>query len=104
MKSRTSSSYVHAFRSALNFFASFSHLVTFLVLDNETSYELTTLFGSQKPPVRFQHVPLNDHRSNKAERAIQTAKNHFIAVLSSTHITFPPDRWLKLLPLTELAP
>jgi hypothetical protein len=102
MKSRTSSSYVHAFRSAFTFFASFSHPVTFLVLDNETSSELTTLFRSQKPSVRFQHVPPNNHRSNKAERAIQTTKNHFIAVLSSTHITFPPDRWPKLLPLAEL--
>jgi hypothetical protein len=101
MKSRTSSSYVHAFRSTFTFFVSFSHPVTFLVLDNERSSELTTLFRSQKPPVRFQHVPPNNHRSNKAERAIQTAKNHFIAVLSSIHITFPPDRWPKLLPLAD---
>jgi hypothetical protein len=57
MKSRTSSSYVHAFRSAFTFFASFSHPVTFLVLDNETSSNLTALLRSQKPTVRFQHVP-----------------------------------------------
>ncbi len=50
----------------------------------------------------FQFVPPNQHRTNPAERAIRTAKNHFLAVLSAAHISFPPNRWPALLPLTQL--
>ena len=41
-------------------------------------------------------------RTNKAKRAMRTAKNHFTAVLSAAHISFPPDCWHLLLPITDL--
>ena len=94
---------MRAFKSVLKFFASFSHPLTFLVLDNESSSDLTALFRSQQPPLPFQHVPSLVHRANKAERAVQTAKKHLISVLSSAHITSPPDRWPKLLASAELS-
>ncbi len=68
MKSRHAASYVRVFKSVLQFFASFAHPLTFLVLDNETSAELTALFRNQQPPLPFQHVPPLVHRANKAER------------------------------------
>jgi hypothetical protein len=46
--------------------------------------------------------PPQNLRANRAERAIRTGKNHFLAVLSACHITFPPNRWPDLLPATEL--
>jgi hypothetical protein len=48
------------------------------------------------------YPPTNQHCINPAERAICTAKNHFLAVLSAAHISFPPNRWPALLPLTQL--
>jgi hypothetical protein len=102
MPSRTSASYVSAFRSTFAFFSSHSHHISHIVLDNETTEALTTFFLSTKLPTKFQYVPPQSHRANKAERAIRTAKNHFLSVLASAHVTFPPNRWPDLLPATEL--
>ena len=102
MSSRTSSSYTSAFRSACRFFASLSHPLTHLILDNETSEDLSNFFRQSSPPIQFQHVPPANHRANPSERAIRTYKNHFISTLASTHISFPPDRWDLLLPHAEL--
>ena len=41
-------------------------------------------------------VEPNDHRSNAAERAIQTFKYHFIAGLSIGDKDFPTMMWCKL--------
>jgi hypothetical protein len=54
------------------------------------------------PPSSSNMPPPPNHRANRAERSIRTGKNHFIAVLSSCHITFPPNRWSDLLPASEL--
>lgn len=55
------------------------------ILDNEFSNELKVAF--QKSEVNYQLVPPKTHRSNAAERAIQTYKNHFKAGLAQyTHI------------------
>ena len=43
--------------------------------------------------VDFQLVPPGMHRSNSAERAIQTFKDHFIAGLSSVDKDFPLHLW-----------
>ena len=103
MSSRTSSAYISAFRSACRFFASLSHPLTHLILDNETSEDLSNFFRQSSPPIQFQHVPPANHRANPSERAIRTYKNHLISTLASTHISFPPDRWDLLLSHAELA-
>jgi hypothetical protein len=102
LKSRTAASYVTAYRSASKFFLSLSHPLTHIQINNEISSELTAFFQASQPRIHFQCVPPNNHRANKAERSIRTGKNHFLSVLSSAHITFPPDRWCDLLPATEL--
>ena len=102
LKSRTSASYVHAFRSACAFFSSHSRPITHIQMDNETSTDLTTFFSSSQPKIKVQYVPPQNHRANRAERSIRTGKNHFLSVLSACHITFPPNRWPDLLPATEL--
>ncbi len=76
------------------FFKSTSFSVTHLILDNESSTSLTTYLQSVLQD--FQFVPPNQHRTNPAERSIRTAKNHFSAVLSAAHISFPPNRWPAL--------
>jgi hypothetical protein len=73
---------------------------THLILDNESLTSLTTFLQSALEG--FEFVPPNQHRTNPAERAIRTGKNHFLSVLSAAHISFPPNRWHALLPLTQL--
>jgi hypothetical protein len=50
--------------------------------------------------IDFQLTPAM-HRRNMAERAIQTFKNHFIAILAGTDPTFPLHLWDKLIPQAE---
>ncbi len=50
----------------------------------------------------IQLVPRNNHRKNLAERAIQTLKSHFKAVLAGVDDTFPMRLWDRLLPQTIL--
>ncbi len=95
-------SYISAFKKIFAFFTAKSFPIAHLILDNESSISLTTFLQSQH--VSFQHVPPNQRRTNPAERAIRIAKNknRFLSVLSAAHISFPPNRWPALLPLTEL--
>ena len=69
-------------------------------MDNEKSDLLDDLFVSKN--IEVEYVPPGDHRTNPAERAIRTGKNHLIASLASCHISFPPDLWHLLLPTIEL--
>jgi hypothetical protein len=98
-KSRSSFDYVSSFASILAFFTAHSQPLPSLIVDNETSLECRDYFLSQRLPVTF--VPPQTHRSNPAERAVRTGKNHFISVFSSTHPDFPDDLWGRLLPYAE---
>eukprot|EP00804_Cyclotella_cryptica_P006956 CCRYP_007094-RA/>CCRYP_007094-RA protein AED:0.42 eAED:0.49 QI:0/0/0/1/0/0/2/0/132 len=49
----------------------------------------------------FQLVPPDDHRRNIAEKATQTWKDHFIAIISGTDTKFPLHLWCQLLPQIE---
>jgi hypothetical protein len=50
----------------------------------------------------IQLVPPDNHRRNLAERAIQTFKNHFKAILAEVDDSFPMRLWDKLLSQTVL--
>lgn len=52
----------------------------------------------KKYTLQYQLVSPHQHRRNTAEHAIQTFKNHFLAVLSSTNPNFPINQWDGLLP------
>eukprot|EP00804_Cyclotella_cryptica_P024317 CCRYP_015305-RA/>CCRYP_015305-RA protein AED:0.21 eAED:0.21 QI:0/0/0/1/1/1/2/0/741 len=69
------------------------------VLDNEasTAYKQAILDSGMS----YQLVPPDDHRRNIAEKAIQTWKDHFIAVLSGTADKFPLHLWCQLIPHME---
>ena len=97
LKSRSSTDYVEAFRNALQFFKTKGNIrITLQRLDNETSGILDYFLRSKVDSVEY--VPPNSHRANKAERAIRTFKNHFIACLSTTDSTFPLNVWDELIP------
>ena len=96
---RGADTYVKAFREGIHFFKNLGHTITSIVLDNESSAAVTKLFKDEKIVAQF--VPPGIKRSNKAERAIQTFRNHFIAVLGTVNKDFPIDRWDLLLPHIE---
>ena len=65
------------------------------LLDNECSQEFKDAIKANK--MTFQLVPPHDHRRNVAEKAIQTFKAHFVAVLCGTATSFPVKLWCRLL-------
>jgi hypothetical protein len=71
------------------------------ILDNEASsaYKEAITF---KWNATFQLVPPDMHRRNRAERAIRTFKDHFLAILAGVDAVFPPYLWDLLLPQAEL--
>ena len=71
-----------------------------LRLDNKISKELIVHIKSEQ--LMYQLVSPGDHRTNPAERAIQTFKNHFIAIISGTNPEFLQNCWDLLVPQAVL--
>jgi hypothetical protein len=65
------------------------------ILDNKASAEFKKAIQKN---CTIQLVPPDNHRRNLAERAIQTFKNHFKAILNGVNNTFPIRLWDRLLP------
>jgi hypothetical protein len=82
------------------FFKNLGHQIQFQVLDNECPASLVRFFQQQH--VHVQRVPPSQKRTNKAERAIQTFRRHFLSVLVGTHPNFSINQWHHLLPQTEM--
>ena len=55
------------------------------IMDNEASAEFKKVIKKQS---KLQMVPPDSHRRNIAERAIQTFKNHFVAILLGVDTKF----------------
>ena len=68
----------------------------FQMLDNEISQTVKKYMAHNN--IEYQLVPPHIHRRNKAERAIQTFKAHFIAGLCTVHPNPPLHLWDKLMP------
>ena len=66
------------------------------ILDNECSDIMKTYFNNSN--IKYQLAAPGQHRTNAAERAIRTFKNHFIAGLCSVDNEFPIHLWDRLLP------
>ena len=69
-------------------------------LDNETSNLL--LQSLESADITINLVTPHVHRRNAAERAMQTFKAHFIAILCSTDPKFPLNLWDNFLPQAEI--
>ena len=65
-------------------------------IDNESPEALKLSFRSNS--IDFQLFPPNNHRTNQAEKAINTCKCHFLAGLSGVDPNFPLHLWGPLLP------
>jgi hypothetical protein len=73
---------------------------TMHVLDNKASAAFKLVI---KTTCNLQLVPLDTHQWNLAERAIQTFKNHYIAILAGVDPTFPMNLCDCLVPQAVLA-
>eukprot|EP00804_Cyclotella_cryptica_P002887 CCRYP_009399-RA/>CCRYP_009399-RA protein AED:0.22 eAED:0.24 QI:0/0/0/1/1/1/2/0/735 len=98
-KNRTEGELILALTRALSRMRSYGLSPRHQVLDNEasTAYKQAILDSGMS----YQLVPPDDHRCNVAENAIQTWKDHFIAVLSGTADKFPLHLWCQLIPHME---
>ena len=63
-------------------------------MDNETSQEVEKFIQGQQ--TRIQYTPPDMHRTNPAERAIRTWKNHFLAGIAGLPKSFPIANWCRL--------
>jgi len=102
MRNRNGAEYLQAYRAGHQFFESHgAQAPRFERFDNEVSAQVKAF--CQRAGTHVQLAPPGMHRTNRAERAIRTFKNHFIATLASLDPSFPLTAWDELLPQAELS-
>jgi hypothetical protein len=69
-------------------------------LDNETSRDVEDFITDNN--AKFQYTPPDIHRTNTAERAIRTWKNHFVAIRAGAPSTYRLSNWCKDLEQTDI--
>ena len=97
MKTRHHHEYVSAYKCTLNFFARCERRPSFQRLDNETFGPLEAFAADNN--ITIQYCQPHTHRSLRAERAIRTFGNHFIATLCTAAPDFPLTLRDDMLPL-----
>ncbi len=100
-KSRSDTHCIVACNSIMTRLAAQDLSVDLQILDNKAraAYKQAITFTWQ---AKFQLVPPDMHRQNRAERAIRTLKAHFLSILAGVDPSFPPYLWDLLLPQAEL--
>ena len=101
MPLRTAASYHTAFTSALQFWRHRAAPFSVIKLDNELSTPVVQLLETTWKLIVQTAAP-GDHRSNKAERAIATAKCHIIATLATANPACPGSLWEDFIPQIEI--
>ena len=94
MRSREDKELTRAFTAIYDSLVDRGLTPTIHFLDNECPPGLAKFMKLNN--IQFQLVPPHDHRSNPAEKAIGTWKDHFIAGLSSINPDFPLHLWCRL--------
>jgi len=69
-------------------------------LDNETSRDVEAFVAAEQ--VKIQYTPPDMHRTNPAERAVRTWKNHFTAGIAGLPPAFPIANWCRLTAQTDM--
>jgi hypothetical protein len=90
MKDKSAAEYLRAMRLIYLFFSTKGHKPAFQSLDNETSAVMEA-FLTEEAKVTFQYVPSGTHRRLRAERAIRSWKNHFLATLATADKEMPTN-------------
>ena len=89
-----------ALQRAVTFFNERGVAVKLIRMDNECAQ--LTKDWVHKEHMSLELTPVAVHRTNKAERAIQTWKDHFIATLATTDPDCPVFLWEDFIEQTEL--
>jgi len=100
MRNRTKEEMIRAYEEIINRMRMAGLGIQKHTLDNEASDALKQYIRGQQ--IQFELVPPGNHRRNQAERAIQTFKAHFIAILAGVGDKFRLSLWCHLLKPTEL--
>jgi len=100
-KTKSDRHHIAAYNSIMMRLAARGLSIDLQILDNEAClvYKEAIAF---KWNAKFLLVPPDMHRRNRAERAIRTFKDHFLAILAGVDAAFPPYLWDLLLPQAEL--
>mmetsp|Transcript_27774 Transcript_27774/g.57545 ORF Transcript_27774/g.57545 Transcript_27774/m.57545 type:complete len:567 (-) Transcript_27774:1911-3611(-) len=101
IKSRKSEELIRSFSDSYKVLTKHGIRAKSIRLDNEISRDFKDHLSSINLP--FQLVSPGDHRANPAERAIQTFKNHSIAMLSGADPEFPTNCWDLLIPQANIS-
>jgi hypothetical protein len=96
MKNRSDAEVIRAYSRIYDELASKGLKPKFQAMDNEASTALKRFLHSKD--IQFQLVTPHVHHQSAAERAIQTFKYHFVAMLYSTEKQFPIHLWDRLIP------
>ena len=99
MKNRTSGEMIRAYQTLIDRLHAANIVPKHHVLDNECSEDFKA--NIKRNNMTYQLVPPHDHRRNRAEKAIQTFKDHFVAILCGADKEFPLNLWDLLLPQAE---
>jgi hypothetical protein len=99
MKNRTAGEMVRAYQVLIDRLNSAGIFPKLHILDNKCSADMKETIKSNK--MEFQLVPPHDHCRNLAKKAIQTFKDHFVAILGGTDKSFPLHLWDRLLPQAD---
>ncbi|KAL7482174.1 hypothetical protein ACHAW6_007869 [Cyclotella cf. meneghiniana] len=100
IKLRHRSEIIKAYTEVYNFLQVRGYRPQLHKLDNETSKDVEAFITENN--ATFQHTPLDMHRTNTAERAIRTWKNHFVAIRAGTPSTYRLSNWCKDLEQTDI--
>eukprot|EP00804_Cyclotella_cryptica_P013267 CCRYP_007042-RA/>CCRYP_007042-RA protein AED:0.32 eAED:0.32 QI:0/0/0/1/0/0.33/3/0/993 len=100
IKSRHRSELLKAHAEVHQFFQTRGHRPQLHRLDNETSKDVENFITENNST--FQYTPPDMHRTNIAERAICTWKNHFVAIRAGTPRTYRLSNWCKDLEQTNI--
>ena len=99
MKNRSAGEMVRAYKVLISRLHACGIFPTKQVLDNEISQSYKDAIESFD--IDYELVPPHNHERNKAERAIQTFKNHFVSILCGADRDFPLYLWSDILRQAE---
>jgi hypothetical protein len=94
IKSRSKEELLHAYHEVYEWLLVRGFKPLLHKMDNETSHEVKKIIQGQQ--TRLQYTPPDMHRTNPAERAIRTRKNHFLSGIAGLPKSFPIANWCGL--------
>jgi hypothetical protein len=92
---------ISAFNIIMERLAARRLLVDLNIRDNEASADFKQVI-TESWKSKFQLVPPDMHRRNKAKQMTRHFKNYFLSIFAGVDAAFPPNRWDLLLPQAKL--